>query len=145
VACSAANYSFTLMSTHRYEHEITITGPKETIAALEFSPDGRALASGCEDGSITIFSTISWEPSLTFVNVSPSTSLVWHPRIEGLLFCGFKSGDVLPLRTNCPGVSPKEAPSLSDLTKSFYRPTPAPGSGHIRATDPPTVSLTILH
>ncbi|KAF9786242.1 WD40-repeat-containing domain protein, partial [Thelephora terrestris] len=73
-----------------------------TISALEFSPDGKVLASGCEDGSVTIFSTLDWKPLQTFIDASPSTSLVWHPQVEGLLFCGFRSGDVHTLQTNRP-------------------------------------------
>ncbi|KAF9642842.1 hypothetical protein BDM02DRAFT_3132826 [Thelephora ganbajun] len=88
------------MSAHRYEHEMTITGLKESVLALEFSPDGKALASGCEDGSVTVFSTSDWKPLHTFADASPSTSLAWHPQIEGLLFCGFKSGDVHTIQTN---------------------------------------------
>lgn len=90
------------MSTCRYEHETTITGLKESILALEFSPDGKLLASGCEDGNIRVFSTCDWKLLYTFADVSPSTSLTWHPRIEGLLFCGFKSGDVDAIQTNSP-------------------------------------------
>ncbi|KAF9643089.1 hypothetical protein BDM02DRAFT_3132669 [Thelephora ganbajun] len=95
------------MSTCRYEHKTTITGLKETISALEFSPDGKGLTSGCEDGSITIFSKSDWKPLHMFTDVLPSTSLVWHPQVEGLLFCGFKSGDVHTLRTNGPQASIK--------------------------------------
>jgi len=88
----------------RYEHETTLTGLKESVAALEFSPDGGILASGLEDGTITIFSTFSWEPLQQFSCLSPLTSLVWHPGIGGLLFCGFKSGDIHALQTNQPKV-----------------------------------------
>jgi len=98
------------MSTRRYKHEITVTGLNESISALEFSPDGKFLASGCEDGSVVVFSTLDWKSLYTFADVSPSTSLTWHPRVEGLLFCGFKSGDVHTLQTNGPQVKPKGSP-----------------------------------
>jgi WD40 repeat protein len=94
------------MSTRQYEHETILTGLKESIAALEFSPDGKFLASACEDGSITIFSTFNWKPLQMFIDVSPSTSLTWHPRIKGLLFCGFKSGDIHAIQTNRSRVRP---------------------------------------
>jgi len=102
------------MSTHRYERETTVTGLNESVSALEFSPDGKILASGCEDGSITMFSTSNWKPLRAFTNVSPSTSLAWHPRIEGLLFCGFKSGEVHTIQTNRPLVVGHIVSKMSD-------------------------------
>jgi WD40 repeat protein len=105
--------SFTPMSMCQYRLETTIADLNGTISTLEFSPDGRILASGCEDGSVTLFSTFDWKPLQKFVDVSPSTSLVWHPRVKGLLFCGFKSGDVHTLQTNSPQVSPMESPPLT--------------------------------
>ena len=100
------------MSTHQYEHETTITGLKESVAALEFSPDGGILASGLEDGTITIFSTLNWEPLQRFSSTSPLTSLSWHPSIGGLLFCSFKSGDIHAVQTNRPKVrDPEIAPA----------------------------------
>lgn len=107
------------MSTRQYEREITIVGLKESISALEFSPDGTVLASGCEDGSVTIFSTLDWKPLRTFIDASPSTSLAWHPQIKGLLFCGFRSGDVHTLQTNRPQVRPMESLSLLNQNKNF--------------------------
>lgn len=92
--------------TRRYEHEATISGQKETISALAFSPDGTILASGSEDGSITLFSTFDWHPFQTFADASPLTSLVWHPHIYGRLFCGFKSGDVHTTQINRSQVIP---------------------------------------
>lgn len=106
---------FALMSSHRYERETTIGGLKETVSALEFSPDGKVLACGCEDGSITIYSAMDWKLLQTFIDVSPATSLTWHPQIEGLLFCGFRSGDVHTLRINRPRVRTQNVAIFSVL------------------------------
>jgi len=100
--------SSTFMSARQYERETTIVGLNGSVFALEFSPDRGVLACGCEDGSVTVFSTFTWKPLHIFANVSPSTSLAWHPHIEGLLFCGFKSGDVHALQTNHTRVRSKE-------------------------------------
>ena len=129
----------TPMSMRQYEHETTIAA-KESISALEFSPNGKVLASGCEDGSITTFSTFDWRPLHTFVDVSPSTSLAWHPRAEGLLFCGFKSGDVHTLQTNRPPVRSKKSSDLI-LRPSYRKP---PGSGQTQTAGPSTVYPMIL-
>lgn len=97
---------------YQYGFETTIADLNSSISALEFSPDGKILASGSEDGSVTLFSTFDWRPLYTFIDVSPSTSLVWHPLVEGLLFCGFKSGDIHTLQTNHPRVRPMDLPPL---------------------------------
>lgn len=107
--------SSTSMSARRYERETTIVGLNGSVFALEFSPDQGVLACGCEDGSVTVFSTLTWKPLHIFSNVSPSTSLTWHPHIEGFLFCGFKSGDVHALQTNHTRVRSKEPTSPADV------------------------------
>lgn len=65
-----------------------------TIVAVEFSLDGRFLASASEDGVVVIFSASSWTPVCKFVDASPVTVLAWCGKAAGLLFCGHKSGDL---------------------------------------------------
>jgi len=72
----------------------TLNGHGDSITAAQFSPNGAYLASGSEDGLLLIHSVGDWKPLLRFVDASPITSLVWHPSIKRLLFCGCKSGDV---------------------------------------------------
>ena len=66
----------------------------EAITALEFSPDGKFLASGGDDGAIFVFSTSSWVPVKRYLDVSPVSVLVWDCRRRYLLLSGHQSGDV---------------------------------------------------
>ena len=88
-----------------YEPVTTLSGHRDTVTALEFSPDGRFLVSGGQDGVLLIFSTTDWRLVHKFVDASPVLALLWHPILEGHLFCGFKSGDVHALRLNQATVS----------------------------------------
>lgn len=92
------------MSVSPYLHETTLRGPEESVTAMEFSPDGRFLASGSEDGLLLIFSTLDWKLIRQFVDVSPLTSLAWHPILRGRIFCGFKSGDIHTMQFSPPKV-----------------------------------------
>jgi WD40 repeat protein len=81
------------MNGFPYLHETTLRGHEESVTAMEFSPDGRFLASGSEDGLLLIFSTLEWKLVRRLVDASPLTSLTWHP-LRDRIFCGFKGGDV---------------------------------------------------
>lgn len=82
----------------------TLDGYTNSITTTQFSPDKAYLASGSEDGSLSIHSVSNWEPLLRFVDASPITSLVWHPTSMGLLLCGCKSGDVHTIRFSASSV-----------------------------------------
>ena len=88
------------MSTVVYEPMTTLSGHRDTVIALEFSPDGKFLASGGQDGILLVFSTVDWRPIHKFVDTSPLLTLLWHPVLGGRLFCGFRSGDVHTLCLN---------------------------------------------
>lgn len=82
------------MSSTEFLLRTTLEGHTATITALEFSPDGRFLASAGDDGVLLIFSTASWSPVCRFLDVSPVSVLAWHTRKRYLLLCGFQSGDM---------------------------------------------------
>lgn len=91
-----------------YEPVATLSGHKGTMTALEFSPDGKFLASGSKDGLLFIFSTVDWTPVYELVDASPLSTLMWHPVSEGCLFCGVRGGDIHTLRLT------------GDTVKSFF-------------------------
>ena|ERR1700753_18534 len=83
------------MATPRYTLNTTLPkGHSNFISALEFSPDGKFLASGGEDGVVLVFSTSTWKPIKRFIDASPLTALTWHPSFPKTLMCGYRSGDV---------------------------------------------------
>ena len=77
-----------------YKYKTSLHGHSGSIIALSFSFDGRYLATGSENGTLIIYTTLSWVPLMRFVDLSPLTSLAWHPSKKRILFCGFASGDV---------------------------------------------------
>lgn len=77
-----------------YKHKTSLHGHSGPITALSFSLDGKYLATGSENGTLIIYGTMNWLPLMRFVDLSPLTSLTWHPFKKRILFCGFASGDV---------------------------------------------------
>jgi WD40 repeat protein len=83
------------MATPRYTLDTTLpTGHSNSIIALQFSPDGKFLASGSGDGVLMIFSTSTWKPVKRYVDASSLTAVIWHPTFPKTLICGYRSGDV---------------------------------------------------
>ena len=83
------------MATPRYNLNTTLpTGHNNSIVALQFSPDGKFLASGSGDGVLMVFSTSTWKPIKRYVDTSSLTTVIWHPTFPKTLMCGYSSGDV---------------------------------------------------
>ena len=93
----------------------TLKGHGDSITTTQFSPNGVYLASASEDGLLLIHSVGDWKPLLRFVDASPISSLVWHPTLKRLLFCGCKSGDVHMIKFSASGVSFRHI-----ITKSLH-------------------------
>ena len=83
------------MATPRYNLDTTLpTGHDNSIIVLQFSPDGKFLASGSGDGVLMVFSTSTWKPIKRYVDASSLTAMIWHPTFPKTLMCGYRSGDV---------------------------------------------------
>ena len=104
------------MSQDGYELYVTLTGHTGTITTLQYSPDGKFLASGSDHGVLLIFSTSSWRPLKHLIDASPITTVVWHSAEHYLLLCGCESGDLyfLSLKQSlvCPRLPPETSPEF---------------------------------
>lgn len=96
--------SSTAICPHMCTLASTLNGHRDSVNATQFSPNRSYLVSGSEDGSLLIYSVGSWKPLLRFVDASPITSLVWHPKRRRVLFCGCKSGDIHLIQFSVSGV-----------------------------------------
>ena len=82
------------MSLNELSLQATLRGHTAAITVVEFSPDGRFLASASDGGVVLIFSTSSWTPVCRFLDASPVSVLAWHKKKRYLLFCAHQSGDL---------------------------------------------------
>ncbi|KAF9783286.1 WD40-repeat-containing domain protein [Thelephora terrestris] len=83
------------MTAPRYTLKTRLpSGHNNSIIALQFSPDGKFLASGSGDGVLMVFSTSTWKPVKRYVDASSLTAVIWHPTFPKTLICGYRSGDI---------------------------------------------------
>ncbi|KAF9784455.1 hypothetical protein BJ322DRAFT_1021205 [Thelephora terrestris] len=75
-------------------HKANLGGHNSLVTAMAFSLDGKYLATGSENGTLIVYATTGWVPLSRFIDLSPLTSIAWHPSNKRTLFCGFESGDV---------------------------------------------------
>ena len=106
------------MREFSYVYEVTLGEHGESVTAIEFSPDGRHLASGSEDGILLIYSTIDWKPIRRFIDASPLTALTWQHSGQ-YIFCGFESGDIHTIRFDPSKVNSDREPPGRVLIPAF--------------------------
>lgn len=79
----------------RYEQQCRLMGGHtQGITAINFSPNGKYLASSGMDGQICIWKLATNELLHTLSGSSPVLSLVWIPTGDDSLICGLKDGTV---------------------------------------------------
>ncbi|KAJ7195194.1 WD40-repeat-containing domain protein [Mycena pura] len=76
----------------------SIKAHSDNVNSLAFSEDGQFLASGGDDGYISIFKTNSWRELRKYRTVSPVRAIRWHPGNNGVITAGLKSGIVITIQ-----------------------------------------------
>lgn len=92
---SAPSISTTL-KTREYEEEAIISGHRNTVNVLTFSPDGRYLISGGDDGILRVFELIgdTLEERYQFRGLSSITAVAWMDSFPGTFIAGDRLGDL---------------------------------------------------
>ncbi|KAJ7454112.1 WD40-repeat-containing domain protein [Mycena latifolia] len=70
----------------------TLTGHSDSINTIEFSTNGRYLATGGEDAFLLVFNTRNWTFKKRYNAVSPVRGIAWHPGNPDVLSCGLANG-----------------------------------------------------
>ncbi|KAF8877190.1 hypothetical protein BD779DRAFT_1677446 [Infundibulicybe gibba] len=67
---------------------------------MQFSPDGKHLAAGYDDGSLIILDVtqVPWEPIRVYKTGATVRGLAWHPTVPTALIVGSGNGDINKLR-----------------------------------------------
>ncbi|KAJ7094911.1 WD40-repeat-containing domain protein [Mycena crocata] len=76
---------------HQYK---VLKGHTDSINSLVFSPDGKQLASGGDDGCLFVFNTRTWRTERKYRTVSPVRAVTWHDDYPGAISFGLKTGIV---------------------------------------------------
>ena len=81
-----------------FQRNKSIKAHSDNINSLVFSEDGQFLASGSDDGYISIFRTNSWHELRKYQTVSPVRAIRWHPGSNGVITAGLKSGIAITIQ-----------------------------------------------
>ncbi|KAJ7041266.1 WD40-repeat-containing domain protein [Mycena alexandri] len=74
-----------------------LTGHTDSINAIEFSADGKYMATGGDDAHLLIFDTTTWTVQKKYRTVSPIRAIAWHKEYLGVISFGMRNGVVKTL------------------------------------------------
>ncbi|KAJ6454034.1 hypothetical protein C8R47DRAFT_1228852 [Mycena vitilis] len=74
-------------------------GHVDNVHSMDFSADGKSLASGGDDARVIIFDTASWRAKKIYTVVAPVRAVVWHPAHRGAISVGLKNGIIHTIQT----------------------------------------------
>ncbi|KAF8170063.1 hypothetical protein K438DRAFT_1614369 [Mycena galopus ATCC 62051] len=80
-------------------HKTVLIKASDNVNSLAFSVDGKFLASGRDDGFVSIFKTKHWEEFRKYQTVSAVRIVMWHPVHSGVLVAGLKNGIINIIQT----------------------------------------------
>ncbi|KAK6996754.1 WD40-repeat-containing domain protein [Favolaschia claudopus] len=84
-------------TTTAFQHIKEISGHLDSINAIEFSSDGKLLASGGDDGQLLIISAQNWKVIKTYDAGESIRAIAWHP-LQSIVTFGTKKGIVFRIR-----------------------------------------------
>src|SRR3954470_22551223 len=94
--CQSSSSSATMSSANPTFPVVTkikqLLAHSDSINCLVFSPDGKFLASGGEDGYIIIFKSRGWTEYKQYQTTSPIHAIVWHTCNDNVITVGSKNG-----------------------------------------------------
>ncbi|KAJ7036106.1 WD40-repeat-containing domain protein [Mycena alexandri] len=86
-----------MTTTHPFQQIKSLAGHTDSINAINFSPDGKYLATGGDDARLLIFDTTTWAVKKKYRTVSPIRAIAWHKEHLGVISFGTRNGVVKTL------------------------------------------------